>query len=132
MRNCSHEIIQYEITTLSITEPQALVTVSEPEIVMFCQITCYNNGGLKNEDPAYAMLALAAMKRLNFRVHPPTTAMYVTSRYIVYLCEHTGDGADWKIVQSSLRSIVQGSLILGNMNTFHSPAGDFTIQWKCG
>jgi hypothetical protein len=133
MSNYVHGILQYEIIMIIfILEPQALVTVSEPDLVNFCEISCYHYGTLKNQELPYAMRALTAMKHLNFRVHPPSLTSDNGSRYVLYLCEHMGDGADWTALQSTLRNIVQGTLISANMRCYHTPDNHFIIRWTCG
>ncbi|CAF3371704.1 unnamed protein product [Rotaria sp. Silwood1] len=111
---------------------QPMSTISEPDVVTFCQIIWSNDNYIYEPEPPHAMLALAALKRLNFRVHPPYCTSIERLRVTHYLCEHMGEGIQWQIVQNALREIVKNTLISLSPRNFRSADNTYYFKWTCG
>ena len=103
---------------------------ADPKIVMFCQIGYYNLYDFGMPEPPYVMMALAALKRLNFQVHATTYRTH--SVETTYLCEHVGEGVQFDIVQNALSGICQDTLIPVTTRAFKSKDGNVKIRWVCG
>lgn len=123
----------YDIIIILVATTVPPKTISEPEIVTFCQITWTGSSSIYEPEPPYPMLVLAALKRLNFRVQSPWSGASSNDvKILYYLCEHTGEGVNWNIVQKTLREIVQDTLIPTDPRSFRSPDRDIAIRWTCG
>ncbi|CAF0862723.1 unnamed protein product [Adineta steineri] len=111
-------------------ETDTMASISEPEIVTFCQIIWSHQGvGFQGSEAPHAMLALAALKRLNFHVYAPTTVLNAYDhREIYYLCKHMSEGISWNIIQHTLREIVQGTLIPLSSRSYISADGSIKIK----
>ncbi len=103
----------------------------DPKIVMFCQIKYYNRYDSSIAEPPYVMMVLTALKRLNFRVHPPTCRP-PNGIDLIYLCEHMGQGIEFDMVQNALNGICQDTLIPFASRAFRSKDGYLSIRWVCG
>jgi hypothetical protein len=80
----------------------------------------------------HIMMTLAALKRLNFRVHAPTLGQVSYFSRIIYLCEHLGEGVDWNIVQSTLQGIFNGLYLEVSLRNYRSRDGKYSVRWACG